>query len=544
MQAVFRQKRRKTRRSTIVAISLAIILVLTFTLPAIAQDRDILIRTATNINNVEAWWDALWEDTFNPPPITAETEELSEDYSMLDNNNLSLYAFVNPVRFLLAIGLIFWLFEFGFKMVDSRGTAQGTQVFLKAFFPVFVAMMFLANQAVYSRLLAYGLRDLANNWSEGVLELTITEYNIRGAIQDQLITEDAKEEIARKWRTCDAMPQPEVTIPSINRPGRPNRLNSSLPPEAANPPLGRDTDPNAPLPPPPPTFYNFGEDSGDYERVYVEGGEVINPEEGVEYVYTAPTELTLEQNQVYDYLECLQELSAYANYQLYLAEEERQCAGFICRTLKHFYKVITRETTYAYTDALSEKLDKTVVEETRTQEEIERLRQEADDRAENFGMDGEEILFNLLNPSKPLLYFSQWMWTSFLELALYLLALFAPMFIAISIIPGKQNMFNFWLIEFMTIALAKLAYIVVISVVAAQLSSPSNIELVLDNIFFMSLGIFAPGVSFAVVTAGAIAAAGSFKSQSVGTAAVVGSALSGAAASISYSMARNFDKNR
>ena len=152
------------------------------------------------------------------------------------------------------------------------------------------------------------------------------------------------------------------------------------------------------------------------------------------------------------------------------------------------------------------------------------------------------VVVSLTNPDETFLYFTQWMYISFLELAMFLNGLFAPMFFAVSIIPGKERMSNFFLIEFLTIGLAKLAYVVVIGIVAIQQSSPGAD--ITSNFFFKSLGIFAPAVSFTVVTAGALMAASSYRSQSTGAIAAAGGLVSSGAATIAYSMARSADKRR
>lgn len=405
-------------------------------------------------------------------------------------------------------------------MAEAKGAIEGSQVFLKMFFPIFVAMILLANQAANSRVLAYGLRDLSNFWANGVMDLTITDFNVRAAIQDQLVTEDAKEEIVQKWETCAAMPQPEVVIPSIYRPAVISD-EPRLPPGASNPPSNGN--PNAPVPPPP----------------------------SLSDAQTLP--ISLEQRQVYDYLDCLAELSYYSEVQLAEADEARKCGNFVCRTFKNFYKIISNVASVTYEQEITRRLDEEVLNAPETQTELDRLRAERldpdaaenqDIEATNFGVSAENLIANITSPSKNFLYFTQWMWISFLELAMFLSALFAPIFIAASIIPGKQNMFLFWLIETMTISLAKLAYIIIIAIVAVQLADPSNISQVFDNTFFMSLGVFAPAVSFAVVSAGGIAAASSFRTQTIGSIAMIAGTVSGAAATIGYSLARNLDKRR
>ena len=456
----------------IVLFILTVILTISIAIPAFAQDRDILLRTSENMTSIEAWWDKLWDITFNPPPLAASS--VADSNGIQNTTNLSLYAFVNPVRFLLAIGLIFWLFDFGRKMYESKGAAMGTQVFLQMFFPIFLAILFLSNQAVYSRVLAYGLRDIINSWSNGVMELTIADINVRTAIQDLLITEDAKEIILQKWETCQAMPQPEVTIPSIDRPDTINDRNSSL---------------------------------------------------------------TIEQRQVYDYLECLQKMSDFAELQI---NEATRCSGFICKTFKSLYRAFYNIGIATYEQELSMRMRDENLPDLNTPQKIENVDLELEDLA----VSSEEFISTIMTPSKSFLYFTQWMWISALEMALFLLGLFAPMFIAVSIIPNRQNMFAVWLIETLTIGIAKLAYISVIAIVAVQKVSPENFEGVLDNTFFMTLGIFAPAVSFAVVTAGGIAAVTSYRNQSVGAIAAAGSAFSGAFATIGYSLSRSFDKRR
>ena len=515
-------KKEIINKKSIFIVILALILVLIFALPILAQEREILLRTSRNMVEIEAWWDKLWDTTFNPPPISAPTSSIADNTGIENTTNLSLYAFVNPVRFLLAIGLTFWLFNFGFKMYEAKGMAQGIHNFFQLFLPVLIAILFLSRQAVYSRILAYGLRDIANSWSNGVMELTIADFNVRTAIQDALVTEDAKELIVQKWETCQAMPQPEVTIPGIYRPGRVS-TSERLPPGAENPPIGDGGNTPPPLPPPPPVAESD----------------------------TLP--LTIEQRQVYDYLDCLRELSYFAEAELYRAEEERLCSGFVCQSFKTLYTVFFNIGTVTYEEELSKRLDEEVLSNPSTVAELDRMREErldpniseeVDSQLQDLALNSEEFLGNIVNPSKPFLYFTQWMWISALEMALFLLALFAPMFIAVSMIPNRQNLFNVWLIEFLTIGLAKLAYMTIIAIVAVQLADPQNFSMVLDNTFFMSLGIFAPAVSFAVVTTGGIAAAFSYSNQSVGAVAVAGSAFSGAFATLGYTLARNYDKRR
>jgi hypothetical protein len=399
----------------------------------------------------EQWWDKLWKDTFEPTDLST---------------SLSIYTFATAVRFILAVSVIFWLFQYGQKMAESKGMAQYVMTNTQFFIPVVLVIIFLANQGQYSRLLAYGLRDVANSWSNGVMATNIAGLNIRSALADQLVAQDAKDAISLQARKCMQMPQPAVALPSATRP---------VP------------DPNNPL--------------------------------------------TIQQEQAYEYLECIQKLGE-------LAEQKKQdgltrsCSSIpgVRDTCSFFFKF----------------MDKTIASAQRVYEtEREKYTKGASPNVFALPLGLRDFLIGAGASVSygPILSFTQWLWTSFLEMAMWLSALFAPLFIASSIIPGRQNMFVGWLIGFLTIGLAKLAYVIVIGIIAVQLSEQTTL-FASDLRFPMALGLFAPGVSFAVVTGGGIAAAMSFRSQSVAVVGAAASAVTGAVATLSYSLARYSDSRR
>ena len=416
---------------------LAVIACLTVVLPAAAQN--VLPVTLNSMQESEQWWDQLWVDTFDP------------------NNagNISVYSFTTAVRFVIMLGTIAWLYQYGQKLVEAKGLANSINAFTQSFFPIVLAIIFLSNQGFYSRFLAYGLRDMVNSWSEGVMQQQVNGLTVRSALSDQLIAQDTKEAIALQAQKCMQMPQPAVALPSPTRPE----------PDLNNP-------------------------------------------------------LTIQQQQAYDYLECLQKLKDFAQ------KKKDEVSGvwpfvqrFIDKSLNSLQQVIDLEAEKRTTGSIPNAVDFT------------------------FGLADYVAGLGATAAYGPVLSFTQWLWMSFLEMAMWLLALFAPMFVAMSIIPGRQNMFFFWLIAFMTIGLAKVAYIIVIGVVAAQLSDQTTL-LSSDMRFPMALGLFAPGVSFAVVTGGGIAAALSFRGQSIAVTGAAASVVSGTVASIGYSLFRYSDKHR
>lgn len=437
------------KHRALIYLTLAITVCLLVVIPVHAQE--VLQTTLTNMQQSEQWWDKLWQDTFDPKDLT---------------NSISIYTFSTAVRFILAVGLIFWLFQYGQKMVESKGMAQAISTNTQFFLPVVLIVIFLTNQGQYSRLLAYGLRDIVNSWSNGVMNTQIAGYNVRAALADQLVTQDSKDVITLQAQKCMQMPQPAVALPSPTRPA---------------------PDPN--------------------------------------------NTLTIQQQQAYDYLECIKKLGILAKQK----KEEaltKTCSSIpgVRGTCGFFLKFIDQ--TIASVDKVFE-----------TETEKFTRGNAPNVLAPSMG------LFDFIGGAAtsaaygPILSFTQWLWTNFLEMAMWLSALFAPLFIAVSIIPGRQNMFVAWLISFLTIGLAKLAYVIVIGIVAIQLSDQATL-FGSDLRFPMALGLFAPGVSFAVVTGGGIAAAMSFRSQSVAVVGSAASAVTGAFASLGYSLSRSLDKGR
>ncbi len=446
-------------------LGLAVIMCLILVKPVLAKD--ILENSVNQMRETQEWWDRLWQDTFAPDPNSL-------------SGNISIYSFTRPVRFLVGIGLIFWLFDYGKKVVNSRGMAHTIQIFTESLVPIVLIVLFLANQGFYSRLLAYGLRYVVNSWSEGVLEQQILGEKLGSALKEQLLAESVKNEVRQQAEKCWQMPRPEVILPSPQRPA---------------------TNPDNPL--------------------------------------------TIEQDQAYQYLECLDKLVLFIQEQEAAARRSESCDGG-CAWFVSFMKALDFAVSQSRENEIQMRIDGyNPIDPLGTIDPLERDRLERQLLAQSYRTTAD-VVKNL--EKKGWMYVFtvvQWLWMSFLEMSMWLLGLFAPLFVALALIPGKQNMFVFWLIEFLSIGLAKLAYIALIGIVAVQISTQtSTVILSQDQRFFMALGIFAPGVSFAVVTSGAIAAATSFRNQSIGAISTGVGIASGSIATIVYSISRYADKKR
>ncbi len=435
-------------------VFLAVVICLVILIKPALPANEILENTRDSMRESQEWWDDLWRETFDPSTISG---------------NISYYSFINPVRFIIGVGLIFWIADYGQKMANSQGMAQSVQIFSESFLPIVLILIFLANQGVYSRALAYALRDIVNSWSDGLLEQQIVGKTINSALQEQLLVEEVKNEIRRQANSCMQMPRPEVILPSANRPA----------PDPDNP-------------------------------------------------------LTIQQQQLYEYFECWNKLLDF------IEQKEQEATGTeACQTGCEFFKKVMKELITAFKVGLEGDLRHSIEKSQGGWDE------NIDPALENTYRTTKDAIQNLEKNSWMFVFsVTQWLYISFLEMALWLNGLFAPLFVALSLIPGKQKMFYFWLIEHLTIGIAKLAYVAIIGVVAVQISTSSTVILTQDQRFFMALGAFGPGVSLAVATVGGIGAAMSFRNQSVGAASVASSVLTGSIVSVAYSFSRYADKRR
>jgi hypothetical protein len=144
---------------------------------------------------------------------------------------------------------------------------------------------------------------------------------------------------------------------------------------------------------------------------------------------------------------------------------------------------------------------------------------------------------------RPILNASQWLFISFLELALFLTALSSLIMVPTALIPGRMNISIAWFIVFLTVGLAKLMYVVVMGSVALQMSQDQTL-LFSDMRFPMALAIAAPLVSLAAITVGGFAAASSFTGATLSVVSGAAVFISSAGGAISTALSRNSHSKR
>jgi hypothetical protein len=398
--------------------------------------------------DIEKWWDTVWQQTFNP--------------GATGGSNLSDYMFNNIARWFILIGSFFWIWKLGMEMVG--GMHQGAAIWvtlMKLFYPVVIVSLLLSNNAQPARDISSAFRSLGQTAITDIYNTKITDITLRDAMSDMFVTQATAAAIAADVQACSALPHPNVALPSSVRPSNPT------------PPL------------------------------------------------------TPQQVQAYDYLHCVtslkdkvlaQQQQAQAKTCTNIPGIQSSCvflAKFLTKTGNSFSRVINNLSLNSINGLNSNSV--------------------------------QQVLLDYLGglaagaAYRPVLSFIQYWTISFMEIALFVDALVAPLAIAIALIPAKLNFTAGWIISMFTILLAKIVNAVMVGVAALQLSQSSTYSLS-DSRFDLALGLLAPLCSFAVIGGGGIFAARTFMSTGLTAAtsiAGVGTAMSTSIISgISRSIAR------
>jgi hypothetical protein len=416
--------------------------------PVAAQD--VMGTTLNNMQESQKWWDSLWETTFT---------------GVSAGNNVSSFIMVNLAKKILLFALIFWLYLFGNSLSKNSNSPDLFHTLGNFLLPVVLVAVFLTNNGAGANLLAYGMRQVINETTNGFMDVQISNMQVRSAIADQFITKDTAQKIERRALTCTQMPHPVVQLPSKERPQNP-------------------------IPP-----------------------------------------LTTLQTQAYDYMECIDSLNKL------VADEKANAEAKYCTNIPgvnnacKFFGSYIKKMSASITQIQENEANKLL------SGQVPNL------LAGKMGLNdivagiGASLIFNQI------LSFTQWLWVNTLELALWLSALSAPIFIALSLVPGRLNLTVSWLLSYLSIALAQTGYIVIVGAVAVMLTS-STTYFASDLRFPMALGLFAPGVSLALFTGGMWAAARSFTGQSTVVAGAVASVASTALLGFGNALSRIADKRR
>jgi hypothetical protein len=228
---------------------------------------------------------------------------------------------------------------------------------------------------------------------------------------------------------------------------------------------------------------------------------------------TRPTDpaiiLTPQQVQAYDYLECFVKVKDFAE-EIKTRNEQKSCSSIpgvqqSCAFLRRFLE----KTTDTFGQAISEQnaaitsgkpIDRNFVGKIITDYIAGVTSQSA---------------------SRPVLSAIQYWTVSFMEMALFIDALIAPLAISVAIIPSRLNMTAGWLVSVLTIVMAQIVNSVMSGLAAMQLSQ-SGTYFLSDTRFEIALGLLAPAASLAVIGGGGFFAAKTFMTAgAAGAGAVV-----------------------
>ncbi len=165
---------------------------------AVTGNAQTLSNSLSQINKIQQAWDQTWSSTFKS--------------GFADGS--SPYFFMTYIAtFVATLASIFWIMRWAQEL--SAGDYWGKH--LPHMLLVLVVGYYLINSSQLGSLL-YGLHALGRSWETGILFAEISGVKIAEALNDQLATSQAKDEIQQAFGRCDAMNAPSVAIPSPTRP--------------------------------------------------------------------------------------------------------------------------------------------------------------------------------------------------------------------------------------------------------------------------------------------------------------------------------------
>jgi hypothetical protein len=419
-----------------------------------ASQIDALQSLIKQNQDVQAFWDDLWQKSFNPSANSGIP-------------NLADYMFNNVCKFFIYIGLIFWIWKFGLSMVGQIfGGGAFVLTFVQAFLPLVLTAILLVNNAQPIRTLGLGVRTYINNQKSGILNAQISTVTFRQAMSDIFITQSAANQIAQQLQACQQLNQPNIALPSPTRPTDPAVLSTLSP----------------------------------------------------------------QQLQAYDFLDCQQKALDFANQQLQTGQSQ-QCTSTILQSPCVLFSNYMNRTISTIDSAINQ------------------FKQSITNSGTLPGIGSTNPFLDIVGglvtsaSQKTLLTTIQYWAVSFMELALFLDALIAPLAISLAIIPARLNMTAGWIISFMTILVAQLANVVVVGFSSIQLAQSSSFSLS-DTRFEMAIGIIAPLVSLAIVGGGGFFAARTFMGTSLAGVSAVAGVVSSGASAVVMGVSRAIDKAR
>lgn len=441
---------RKTIKHPIFIAVLTCLVIVSFQLIASAQNSqtDALNSLIKQNQDIDAWWDGIWQQTFNPGSSTG--------------TNISDYIFNNIARWFLFIGAFFWIWKLGMELVAGMNSGPMLWITLmKLFYPVVVCGILLANNAQAARDISATIRAFGQTSTTAIYQAKITDTTIADAMNDMFITQSTASSIAQDIQACAAMPHPNVPLPASNRPT---------------------------IPSPP---------------------------------------LTPQQTQAYDYLHCVNSLKDK------VVALQQQAQANSCTSIPGI------QSTCVFLAKFLQKTGNSLTSVLGGSNSVTSLNPNA----------VQGVLLDYLQGLaagavyRPILSFIQFWAISFMEMALWIDALIAPLAIAVALIPARLNFTAGWLISMLTIVLAQITNAVVSGVAALQLSQ-STTYFLSDARFDLALGVLAPLCSFAIIGGGGLFAAKTFMSTGMTAATSIAGVGTSISTSIVSGIARSMARKR
>jgi hypothetical protein len=202
---------------------LAALIFFAVVLPSFGQASSILSGQIDQMQNTQAWWDELWQKTYTPQGGTfgPGTSGLSA----------SDYLMSSVVAWIFRIAVLYFTFRFVLKSAElvNGNISTAAVVLAPMFVSFFTAVVLLSNQGAMVRHIPVVMRNITNNWRNGLMEARIIDLAPREALNDIFATKESSNKIYLQLNECAKMPQPAVALPSPEEPTDPKVIAKLTP---------------------------------------------------------------------------------------------------------------------------------------------------------------------------------------------------------------------------------------------------------------------------------------------------------------------------
>lgn len=186
--------------------------------PAIAQSSDIMQAQLDQMRSTQAWWDKIWQETYDPVEIGGVTLNSAD------------YIFSTVVRWIFQISVLFFVIRFILMSgeLSDGNLATFTIKVAPMLLSFFCALVLLGNNGLWARAIPLTMRGITNFWRNGMMEVRIVDLTAKEAFDDIFATKEVQNQIYLQAQQCALLQPPAIGVSSDGeKPLNPSELRSS-----------------------------------------------------------------------------------------------------------------------------------------------------------------------------------------------------------------------------------------------------------------------------------------------------------------------------